>query len=176
MKSSILILAASLSSVLGFVPPQPALKIYTTQLEAKKVAPKVAEKKTIFRRINEMDLYAPFKTKNEFGARSKKDLRVGKIDAKKSYIPSGMNAAQYTAMRNKEQSNKDARYAKAKANTFTVFTDWYIKRGTDVSDNWRETLLKGHTMVKTKYDWQADAAESFKKPQKAAAKKVKGKK
>merc|ERR1712194_105257 len=58
------------------------------------------------------DLYAPFKARNEFGARSKKDLRVGKIDAKKSYIPSGMNAAQYTAMRNNRTKMLDTRKQK----------------------------------------------------------------
>merc|ERR1712087_900973 len=165
MKYSILMLAAVVSSVIGFTPVQPTVKTITTELAAKKV-PKKTEKRSLFKTISEMDLYAPFSTRNEFGARDKKNLKLGTINPKKSYVPSGLTAAQYSSLRNKEKKEKDARYQKAKKNTFVVFTDWYKKRGTDTTDKWMDSVTGGHTFVKTKYDWQADAYLSFQKKDK----------
>merc|ERR1719468_1152251 len=87
--------------------------------------------KSIFQIVSDMDLFAPKADQNNYGARTKKDLKVGNIGSN-SYVPSGMTAEQYNKIRAAEKSKKDANYAKnvAKAGVFKDYTDFYIKRGT----------------------------------------------
>lgn len=81
-------------------------------------------------------------------------MKVGKI-TDSSYVPAGLTKSQYEQIRAKEQAKKDANYKKnvAKAGKFIDFTDWYLKRGTDLNQGWVKSVTKGHTMVKTKYDY-----------------------
>lgn len=81
-------------------------------------------------------------------------LKVGKI-GDNSYVPSGLTADEYNKIRGAEKSKKDANYAKnvAKAGQFKDYTDFYIKRGTDVNSGWKKSVTLGHDMAKTKYDW-----------------------
>merc|ERR1711966_354618 len=116
-------------------------------------------------RISNMDLFAPKADQNTYGARNKKDLRLGKI-TNKSYIPSGLTAKQYEDIRKGQQAKKKANYERnvAKAGIFEDYTDFYTKRGTDLSQDWaknKNTL--GHRFAKTKYDWSGTAGESFMK-------------
>merc|ERR1719329_279297 len=102
-----------------------------------------------------MDLFAPKADQNTYGARDKKNLKVGKITSN-SYVPQGLSAKQYAEIRKKEQAKKQANYKRnvAKAGVFEDYTDFYIKRGTDLSQDWaknKNTL--GHRFAKTKYDW-----------------------
>merc|ERR1712228_710552 len=112
------------------------------------------EKKTLFRRISEMDLFAPKADQNMYGARNKKDLSVGKITEGKSYIPSGLSASQYEKIRAEQDAKKKANYQRnvAKAGKFQDYTEFYKKRGTDTSQGWIKSVTRGHEMVKTKYD------------------------
>ena len=66
-----------------------------------------------------------------------------------------MTKAQYEKIRQDEKAKKEANYQRnvAKAGKFIDFTDWYAKRGTELSQGWRKTVTLGHTMAKTKYDW-----------------------
>merc|ERR1711937_1134781 len=102
----------------------------------------------------------------------------------KSYVPSGLTAKQYDEIRKGQVRKKQENYAKnvAKAGIFEDYTDWYIKRGTDLSQDWaknKNTL--GHRMAKTKYDWAGNKGKSFGSTtasqvgKKAAASKKKGK-
>merc|ERR1719329_409336 len=102
-----------------------------------------------------MDLFAPKKDQNTYGARSKKNLKVGSITSN-SYVPQGLSAKQYAEIRKKEQSKKDANYKRnvAKAGVFEDYTDFYLKRGTDTSQAWAKNKNSlGHRFAKTKYDW-----------------------
>jgi hypothetical protein len=36
---------------------------------------------------------------------------------------------------------------------FTDYTEWYTKRGTELSGAWKKSVTLGHNMAKTKYDW-----------------------
>merc|ERR1712008_256107 len=121
------------------------------------MAKKIAPKKSIFQRVTEMDLFEPVKDQNNYGARGKKKLIQGKLSAN-SYVPAGMTKAQYEATRSNDKKKKDANYAKnvAKGGKFQDFTDFYLDRGTDKEDSWLKKLNGGHTMAKTKYDWQGD--------------------
>merc|ERR1719396_276164 len=110
---------------------------------------------TLFDRIANMDLFAPKADQNTYGARNKKNLKVGSITSK-SYVPQGMTAKQYSQLRATEQKKKDANYKRnvAKAGVFEDYTEFYMKRGTDTKQEWaknKNTL--GHRMAKTKYDW-----------------------
>jgi len=66
-----------------------------------------------------------------------------------------LTKAQYEKIRLEEKAKKDAVYQKnvAKAGKFTDFTDFYLKRGTELDQSWVKSPTKGHLMVKTKYDW-----------------------
>jgi len=82
-------------------------------------------------------------------------LKIGEITSN-SYIPNGLSAKQYAELRKKEQGKKDSNYKRnvAKAGVFEDYTDFYTKRGTDVSQDWyknKNTL--GHRFAKTKFDW-----------------------
>merc|ERR1712106_804712 len=118
------------------------------------------------------DLFAPKKDQNTYGARKKKDLRLGKIKAGKSYVPSGLTAEQYDGIRKGQQKKKAANYARnvAKAGVFEDYTEFYIARGTDKSSKWASSVTNGHRMAKTKFDWTGK--EIVEKP---FAKKVEGK-
>jgi hypothetical protein len=79
---------------------------------------------------------------------------TGKI-TDKSYIPSGLTAAQYNDLRGAAVSKKKANYERnvKKAGIFEDYTDFYIKRGTDTKSSWKKDVTLGHRMAKTKYDW-----------------------
>jgi len=82
-------------------------------------------------------------------------LQIGTITSN-SYVPQGLNAKQYAEIRKKEQAKKQANYKRnvAKAGVFEDYTDFYTKRGTDLSQDWaknKNTL--GHRFAKTKFDW-----------------------
>jgi hypothetical protein len=115
------------------------------------------EAKPFFNRVFDMDLFAPVKDQNNYGARQGKNLKVGKL-TDKSYIPAGLTKAQYENVRSADQKKKDQRYAKnvAKAGKFQDFTAWYAKRGTQENGGWLKSVTLGHNMAKTKYDWSGD--------------------
>ena len=83
-------------------------------------------------------------------------MKVGDITAGKSYVPAGLNAKQYADIRSKEAKKKADNYQRnvAKAGVFEDYTEFYTKRGTDLSQDWaknKNTL--GHRFAKTKFDW-----------------------
>mmetsp|Transcript_1274 Transcript_1274/g.2690 ORF Transcript_1274/g.2690 Transcript_1274/m.2690 type:complete len:169 (-) Transcript_1274:268-774(-) len=110
---------------------------------------------SLFDKIAQMDLFAPKADQNTYGARSKKNLKVGDIQQGKSYIPSGLSAAQYSALRSNEAKKKEENYKRnvAKAGVFEDYTEFYIKRGTDTKQAWAKDVNLGHRMAKTKFDW-----------------------
>lgn len=114
-------------------------------------------------RIFNMDLWKERSDSNDYGARSKKTLTVGKITSGKSYVPAGLTANQYNAVRGKEKSKKDKNYARnvAKAGKFEDYTDFYVKRGTDTKGDWIKSVTRGHRMVKTKYDYSGSGQPNY---------------
>ena len=92
-------------------------------------------------------------------------MRLGKIDAGKSYVPSGLTASQYDSIRKGQQKKKADNYAKnvAKAGVFEDYTEFYIKRGTDTKQGWAKDINLGHRMAKTKFDWSGTPGQSFQK-------------
>jgi hypothetical protein len=139
------------SSATAFAPATTNGRVETT-LSAKKSAE--PQKKSLAGRIFDLDLFAPVADQNDYGARSKKKIVTGKI-TDKSYVPSSLTKAQYEKIRAEERAQKEANYkAKmAKAGIFEDFTEWYKQRGTDLNQSWVKSVTRGHTMVKTKYDW-----------------------
>merc|ERR1740139_733021 len=118
---------------------------------------------TIFDAVAGMDLFAPKKDQNSYGARNKKNLKIGDIKAGKSYVPNGLDAKQYAALRGKEQKKKADNYKRnvAKAGVFEDYTEFYTKRGTDADMEWaknKNTL--GHRFAKTKFDWSGKSGKS----------------
>lgn len=115
-------------------------------------------KKPLFSTVFDLDLFAPVSNQNDYGARNNKKLTTGKISAGKSYVPTGLTAAQYEKIRKEQAEKKAANYQRnvKKAGKFQDYTDFYIKRGTDKSESWFKSVTKGHTMAKTKYDWSGD--------------------
>ena len=104
-------------------------------------------------------------------------LKIGTIEAGKSYVPNGLNAKQYADLRGKEQKKKADNYKRnvAKAGVFEDYTEFYTKRGTDLSQDWaknKNTL--GHRFAKTKFDWSGASGKANKTT--AAVKEVAGKK
>jgi len=81
-------------------------------------------------------------------------LKTGTIGSS-GYVPDGLTASQYNALRTKEQAKKDANYQRnvAKAGKFLDFTQFYLKRGTEEGGKWLKDAGRGHEFVKTKYDW-----------------------
>ena len=77
---------------------------------------------------------------------------MGTITQGKSYIPSGLTAAQYNKDRASAQAKKDARYKMnvAKAGKFLGYDEFYLKRGTDLKAGWKKDVTLGHRMTKTK--------------------------
>jgi len=112
---------------------------------------------TVSQAVFEMDLYNPVKTQNDYGARRKKNITTGKL-SKNSYVPAGMTQEQYAKMRTGEAKAKKDRYNKyvAAGDEYNLFFDFYKNRGTDKNSNWRSDT-NGHTMAKTKYDWDGDS-------------------
>ncbi|KAL3918898.1 MAG: hypothetical protein SGILL_004025 [Bacillariaceae sp.] len=109
---------------------------------------------SLFDKVFGMDLFEPVKTQNDYGARAGKNLKVGEIKAG-SYVPNGLTAKQYADLRSKEAKKKSDNYQRnvKKAGIFQDYTDFYIKRGTDIKDGWKKDVNLGHTMAKTKFDW-----------------------
>ncbi len=149
MKTSALIIAASVASASAFAPSTNGVRA-TTDLSA--------EKKSFFRTVFDMDLFAPKADQNDYGARNKKNLSVGSL-SDKSYVPSGMSREEFDAIRKRDAKAKAENYKRnvAKAGIFEDYTEWYKKRGTDTNENWNKDINKGHRMAKTKYDWSGDA-------------------
>jgi hypothetical protein len=147
MKTSALLIAASVASASAFVPAAKAPQ--TTQLNG------------LFKTISDMDLWAPVKDSNDYGARGKKNIKTGTL-TDKSYVPYGLTKAQYEKIRAEADKKKDANYQKnvAKAGKFIDFTDFYLKRGTGEGGNWLNAPNRGHLMAKTKYDWSGEKNET----------------
>jgi hypothetical protein len=80
---------------------------------------------------------------------------VGSIQAGKSYVPTGLTAAQYKNVRDKDQKKKDDGYKRNinKAFKFQDFDQFYLKRGTSPDGAWLKSAGRGHTFAKTKYDY-----------------------
>jgi hypothetical protein len=151
MLCRLLFIAASLSLVSGFAPNtigRSSTSIIITQQNA------------LADRIFGMDLFAPKADQNNYGARAKKNIKVGTLTTK-SYIPNGLTQAEYDKIRKAEFAKKQKNYQERekKAFKFIDFTEWYTKRGTDLDKGqaWVAAPNKGHTMVKTKYDWSGTA-------------------
>lgn len=90
-------------------------------------------------------------------------LKQGEIKAGKSYIPQGLSPKQYSALRSTERKKKEDNYKRnvAKAGVFEDYTEFYTKRGTDLSQDWaknKNTL--GHRFAKTKFDWSGKSGEA----------------
>mmetsp|Transcript_3793 Transcript_3793/g.8155 ORF Transcript_3793/g.8155 Transcript_3793/m.8155 type:complete len:163 (-) Transcript_3793:237-725(-) len=144
MKVSAVIIAASMASASAFVPASKAPQ--STQLN-----------ESLFKKISNLDLFAPVADQNDYGARGKKNLKVGKL-TDRSYVPLGLTKEQYEKVRAEEASKKAANYQKnvAKAGKFIDFTEWYAQRGTDLNQSWFNAPNKGHRMAKTKFDWSGE--------------------
>lgn len=100
-----------------------------------------------------MDLWTPKKDQNKYGARKEKNLSPKDINS--GYVPSGLTQAQYNSIRKAEAAKKEANYQRnvAKAGKFLDFTKFYLQRGTKEGGEWMKQPGRGHTFVKTKYDW-----------------------
>ena len=149
MRVSVAFVAASIACASAFAPSTQQPKSTALSAIQKKKG------KSIFSIVSDLDLFAPKSDQNDYGARNKKKITVGKIDAKKSYVPSGMTASQYNKIRSKEDKKKRDNYARnvAKAGVFEDYTEWYMARGTDRDAKWSESETNGHRMAKTKFDW-----------------------
>jgi len=139
-----LFIAASVASVSAFAPASKAPT--STQLN-----------ESLFKKISNMDLWEPVKDSNDYGGRSKKNLKTGTL-TEKSYVPFGLTKAQYEKIRSEEASKKDANYQRnvKKAGVFTDYTQFYLKRGTEENGSWMNMPNRGHDMAKTKYDWSGE--------------------
>merc|ERR1712137_935774 len=107
-----------------------------------------------------MDLFNPVKDQNNYGARDKKNLKQGSI-GKGSYVPDGLTASQYNAIRSQEKSKADSNYKRnvAKAGKFLGYDEFYLQRGTDLGGAWKKSATLGHRMAKTKYDYSGEKDE-----------------
>ena len=166
MKTSAVVAALLLAGADAFAPSQSSPRVSVAR-------------EALFDEVFGMDLFAPNKDVNTYGARKNKNIKVGTI-TESSYIPAGLTKEQYAALRAKEQAKKDANYQKhvAKAGVFEDFTEWYAKRGTELGQGWKKQVTLGHRMAKTKYDWSGVAdAKKFESTrlveQKKAAAKAK---
>ena len=150
MKFSALLVAASVATASAFVPSTTSAPS-STQLN-----------ESLFKKISNLDLWAPVADSNDYGARGKKKIVTGKL-TEKSYIPSGLTKAQYEKIRAESDKKKAANYQKnvAKAGVFEDYTEFYVKRGTEVNGSWMNLPNLGHRMAKTKYDWSGDTVRCF---------------
>ena len=75
-----------------------------------------------------------------------------------------MSKAQYEKIRERDAKKKEENYKRnvAKAGKFEDFTEFYLKRGTDLTGDWINKVTLGHEMVKTKYDWSGKKVETKK--------------
>ena len=108
-----------------------------------------------------MDLFSPKADQNNYGARKGKQLKVGEI-TDNSYVPNGLTKEQYAQVRSKEAAKKAANYERnvKKAGIFEDYTEFYTKRGTELTQAWKNSITLGHRMVKTKYDWSGKKNEA----------------
>mmetsp|Transcript_22563 Transcript_22563/g.49208 ORF Transcript_22563/g.49208 Transcript_22563/m.49208 type:complete len:161 (-) Transcript_22563:252-734(-) len=115
------------------------------------------EVKALFDDIFGMDLFAPKADQNDYGARGKKNLKIGDVGSS-SYVPNGLTLEQYKAVRNQDAQKAAARYQKnvAKAGKFLDFDKFYEQRGTSEGGNWLKAPGRGHTFAKTKYDFSGE--------------------
>ena len=143
--ATVLAAAAVLASASAFAPNTAPARSSTA----------LNEKKKFFQSVTGMDLFAPDKEVNTYGARKRKSLKTGSISEGKSYVPDGLTAAQYNKIRGSDDKNKAANYQRNvnKAGKFLDYTDFYLKRGTDTTDSWIKSATRGHDMTKTKFDW-----------------------
>ncbi|KAL3811101.1 hypothetical protein ACHAXA_009871 [Cyclostephanos tholiformis] len=150
MKVTALFIAASVASASAFVPSTGKVSVPSTQLN-----------ESLFKKIADMDLWAPVADSNDYGARGKKKIATGKL-TERSYVPSGLTKAQYEKIREEADKKKAANYQRnvAKAGVFIDYTDFYRKRGTDVNGNWMKLPNLGHRMAKTKYDWSGEKQDA----------------
>jgi hypothetical protein len=162
MKYTVALTTTLLASALAFA-PAPTNPRVSVQCDA------------LFDNINGMDLFD--RKKSLYGARSKKDMKVGKI-GNNSYIPNGLTKAQYEKVRKGEQTKKDANYSKnvKKAGVFMDYTDFYMKRGTDLGAAWKKSVTLGHDMAKTKFDWSGKDVSVNKLPESSNVGRFGGKK
>lgn len=111
----------------------------------------VAREASIADRIFGMDLFEPNKEQNDYGARSKKNVKVGSLSSN-SYVPAGLSKAEYEKIRSAEAKKKADNYERnvKKAGVFTDFTDWYAKRGTELEGSWKKKVTLGHGKYQTK--------------------------
>mmetsp|Transcript_13808 Transcript_13808/g.20215 ORF Transcript_13808/g.20215 Transcript_13808/m.20215 type:complete len:159 (+) Transcript_13808:58-534(+) len=151
MKSTVIVAAACIASASAFAPSTNGARQVTS----------LNEKKSFFKTVFEMDLFAPNAEQNDYGARNKKNLSTGKLNSS-SYIPNGLTKAEYEKIRAKENKTKADNYAMnvAKAGKFLDYTEFYINRGTDKEETWKKDINLGHRMAKTKFDWSGGKEES----------------
>eukprot|EP00584_Thalassiosira_punctigera_P002450 CAMPEP_0172541242 /NCGR_PEP_ID=MMETSP1067-20121228/12072_1 /TAXON_ID=265564 ORGANISM="Thalassiosira punctigera, Strain Tpunct2005C2" /NCGR_SAMPLE_ID=MMETSP1067 /ASSEMBLY_ACC=CAM_ASM_000444 /LENGTH=160 /DNA_ID=CAMNT_0013327243 /DNA_START=1012 /DNA_END=1494 /DNA_ORIENTATION=+ len=144
MKTSAFVIAASVASASAFAP-------------APKAASSTALNESLFKKISNMDLWAPVADSNDYGGRSKKNLKTGSL-TDRSYVPSGLTKAQYEKIRADADKKKDANYQKnvKKAGVFQDYTEFYMKRGSEENGSWMKLPNRGHDMAKTKYDWSGE--------------------
>mmetsp|Transcript_9016 Transcript_9016/g.17003 ORF Transcript_9016/g.17003 Transcript_9016/m.17003 type:complete len:169 (-) Transcript_9016:1769-2275(-) len=165
MKTTAVVTLACIASASAFAPSSNGARVSTSLNAAKKKDQQAPAKKSLFRTIAEMDLFAPKADQNDYGARNKKQIGTAKL-GDNSYIPAGLTKAQYEAIRSADEKKKAENYQKnvAKAGKFLDYTQFYIERGTDTSEAWNKDINKGHRMAKTKYDWsgkEVDAAKGW---------------
>ena len=144
--STIFTAAACVASASAFAPSASAPQS-STQLN-----------ESIFSKISNLDLWAPVKDSNDYGARGKKaSTGVGAL-SNRAYVPSGLTKAQYEKVRADEAKKKDANYQRNvnKAFKFQDYTEFYLKRGSDENGSWMKLPNRGHDMAKTKYDWSGE--------------------
>merc|ERR1719251_812715 len=144
MKVSALIIATSIASTSAFAP-------------APSGPTSSALNESLFKKISDLDLWAPVSKSNEYGARSSKNVKTGTL-TDRSYVPSGLTKAQYEKIRSDADAKKAANYQKnvKKAGVFQDYTEFYMKRGSDENGSWMKLPNLGHTMAKTKYDWSGE--------------------
>ena len=95
-----------------------------------------------------MDLWEPVKDSNEYGARSKKNVKVGSLGSN-SYVPAGLTKEQYAKVRAEEAKKKADNYNRnvAKAGVYEDFTAWYAQRGTELGQSWKKKVTLGRKFV-----------------------------
>merc|ERR1711935_550023 len=148
--SSIISAAACVASASAFAPTQ-TTPLSSTQLN-----------ESLFKKLSNMDLWAPVSDSNDYGARGKKKSTSTAAMGNRSYVPSGLSKAQYEKVRAEADKKKDANYQKnvKKAGIFQDYTDFYMKRGSDENGSWMKLPNRGHDMAKTKYDWSGETDQN----------------
>jgi len=148
MKISALFVAATVASASAFAP-------------APQGQSSTALNESLFKTISNMDLFAPKKDQNTYGARAKKNVGTGQL-TDKSYVPSGLTKAQYEKIRSEADKKKASNYERnvKKAGVFQDYTAFYTKRGSDENGSWMKLPNRGHDMAKTKYDWSGETNQA----------------